>query len=111
MDFKYEANINLNLLKDYKIKDVQFLMPVNIEIEVDGATKNVSANVDLARQVVHIENPLYNSDKFKSDVLSFVRQKSVLPEDTFEANEETYNDVNDAQQQQEIIENVLQEEE
>jgi len=101
--FSYEAHVNLAKEEVEEIQEIKFLTSINIVL---NSQKSLIASVDLINRQVYIADPDYNNNAFKEAVINFIDKQIALPEDLFEAEQETYDDFDKAQDRQQIIQNT-----
>lgn len=106
--FKYEGNVNLSPqgqvpIENITVKDVRFLMPVRIDMDIDGKVVPVFASMDLAHKEVYFDWVWLNDDVMKEKVFEYLRIKNTLPEDQYGADEDTYTEINRARDQHEQL--------
>jgi hypothetical protein len=96
--FNYEGNVNMADVKtdtdlpkvQYKIKDVEFLTPARVTLEVNGKETSVMVSVDIInRKVYHANGQQFLSDQ----IFEYLDGVNNLPDDFFEAPDEIYEQV------------------
>lgn len=115
--FHYEGNVTLDSSqrdqrfapKEVKVKKVRFLVPVRIDMDVDGQSITANADMDLANQELFFEAGWLDFDSVKSSVFDHIRATTLLPEDKYEADNEVYDEVGRAQAEHEMLKNTSEE--
>jgi hypothetical protein len=100
-NFKYAGNVNFMSSKQVdvsqiEIEDVRFLMPVRIDINVNNDVVPVFAKIDLTNKEIYFDLDWLNDESVKQKVFDYLKIKTILPEDHYEADQETYDEVDRA---------------
>ena len=110
--FSYEANISMPSFKEveFEVKDVQFLVPIKVDLEANDVKKTLIADIDLVNRKVFISDEPYNNEQIHKKILDFLNKKNTLPENHYEAKAKTYEEIDRAKSEQEIIEHHMNKE-
>lgn len=89
--FKYEAQeplvSNPEIGAEVDVKDVRFLTPAKISMEVDGVIKEQIVSIDLISRKAYVDN---KEISYSEKIFGYLDEINTLPENFFEASEDIY---------------------
>jgi len=103
-DFKYVGNVSLGNPANFKeqgsiaflkpnsevgdVKNVEFLTPIQVKIEIDGVEKAIRAHVDLVNKELFVDGFSQEAVlKIKEAVFRYLDKKNYIEPNSFEAKE------------------------
>lgn len=106
--FKYESKnpvVSAPSSKDenVEIKDVRFLTPAKITLNVNGTKKEEIVTIDLINRSAYRDNVILPYSKQIFDYLDSINN---LPENFFEASEEIYNQVEETRAEHDKMQEI-----
>ncbi len=87
-------------LDQIEVLNVRFLMPVRIDMNVDGKSVIAFAKMDLANKEIYFDLSWLNDISVKEKVFDHLKIKTTLPENHYEADEGIYGEVDRANTEQ-----------
>lgn len=110
--FKYEANPR-NLIRpsgdtpEIEIEDISFLMPIRITCKINGQPQIISGGMNYATKEMVLNDthiiPAELAESMKEKVFEFLKIATTLPEESYQASDEVYEQAARANEEYEEI--------
>lgn len=100
--FSYTAEVTLSKKHEQvvgtglSVTDVQFLVPVKIDMTVNGFSQSIIGKMDYINKKLYLDDKIHLPE-LESKVFEYLKNKNQLPIDKFAAPEEVYDRVEEVQ--------------